>query len=211
MGSDESTLAQPFALTMEPRVAWLPMYLHDTDVEVLVAHLDGDDELAWLAEVAPRRWIAQAVHPPLTRNQYGLWHVPSGPLPLVGKQGAEEGKVTSPWVGWVERRRGANPDVPYFGPGHPGAYWLNLRIGSDVGSDRTYIRLSSFEWIGNHYRMIGSPATKATELHWKALRRWVSRIATRIPREHDPAQRPEIYAFPAALAAIEEGATRVIE
>jgi len=66
--------------------------------------------------------------------------------------------------------------------------------------------MSSFEWIGNHYSLIGSPATKATELWWKSLRRRIQRIAKKVPRQSLSSRSPpEILAYPAALAALEEG------
>lgn len=69
--------------------------------------------------------------------------------------------------------------------------------------------MSSFEWIGNHYRLIDQPAGADTEAHWKALRRWVSKQAKRGPRSGDlDGPHPEIFAFPAALEAMRAGATR---
>lgn len=114
--------------------------------------------------------------------------------------------ITDPWSGWQERRAGRNPDAPYFGVGHPGVYWLNLRTGPGRSGE---IGLSSLEWIGNHYRPIGSAAGPSTERHWKTLRRWVAKVAVRIPRSGDLAGTgAEIFAFPHALAAIRNGTTR---
>lgn len=49
-------------------------------------------------------------------------------------------------------------------------------------------------------RGAGLRAASATEAHWRALRRWISRTTTRIPREGDTSgARAEIHAFPAAL------------
>jgi hypothetical protein len=186
------------------------MYLLNGDVGRLVAHLDADPDLAWLAPNGPGGWIATRQHPPLLRR-IALWHVPSGPLPLLAADPAERALdwIDDPWSGWQERRAGSHPDAPYFGAGHPGVYWLNLRTDPGRRRSSAEIGLSSFEWIGNHYRQIGKAASASTERHWKALRRWTGKVAVKIPRSGDPdGPWPEIFAFPEALAAIRRGTTR---
>lgn len=66
--------------------------------------------------------------------------------------------------------------------------------------------MSSIEWIGQHYRIIGQPAAPHTERHWRALRPWAGRVGEKVPRT-GPVDRPgwEISAFPAALAPIKSG------
>ena len=191
-------------------VPWLPMYLVNDDVSLLVEHVDSDTDLAWLAANGPGGWIATAHHPPLV-GRIGLWHTPSGPLPLLSADPVERAVdwIHDPWSGWQERRAGRDPTTPYFGAGHPGVYWLNLRTDPDRPGKTGEIGLSSFEWIGNHYRPIGSSSDPSTERHWKALRRWVGKVAVKVPRAGDadgPA--PEIFAFPRALAAVRAGTTR---
>ena len=85
--------------------------------------------------------------------------------------------------------------------------WLNfnpvsLRLPNSVG-------LSSFEWIGNHFRLIGQPADPSTEAFWRTLRRWVQKSARKVPRT-GPLNGPgaEIFAFPSALEAFRSGAGR---
>jgi hypothetical protein len=69
--------------------------------------------------------------------------------------------------------------------------------------------MSGFEWIGNHYKVIGSPAEPVTEKWWHRLRRKIKRDAQRIPREGPPdGPHPEIWALPGALAQIEAGMPR---
>jgi hypothetical protein len=137
-----------------------------------------------------------------------MWHVPSGPLPLLAaKYGGRDTVVKDPWAGWKERRAGADSSNPYFGAGHVGIIWLNVRLRSR--KDPSVIGLSSFEWIGNWYRPIGQPAPAVTERFWQTLRRWVKKRAIRIPRSGPlDGLDPEIWALPNALAAIEAGAAR---
>ncbi len=79
------------------------------------------------------RWIAVPRLETLPDGRYTLWHVPSGPLPLLyGNQpgqrgpacehphvgramtlaqalGREDGIIEDPWSGWVERNPGRTP------------------------------------------------------------------------------------------------------
>jgi hypothetical protein len=186
------------------------MYVLNTDVDLLVTHLDDDPDLAWLAADGPKRWKASPRHPQL-RGRIGLWHIPSGPLPRLDE---DPTKAVSSWIhdpfeGWDELRPGRDPTTPYFGAGHPGVYWLNLRTDADRPRRTADIGLSSFEWIGNRYRAIGSPAHPTTEKHWRALRKWVAKVATKVPRTgnlDDPGA--EIWAFREALEGITSGVGR---
>lgn len=194
---------------------WLPMYLADPDLDLLLERLDTDDEVAWLVSAGNRKWRAQSTQPADLRavdptgQRYALWHIPSGPLPLLAANRNDRDFISSPWAGWTEVRTGEDDRIPYFGAGWPGTYFLNLRIGpTNSGFD---IGLSSFEWIGNRYAALGEKPTPATEKHWRRLRRWVSSTSSRIPRAGDigdPQQQAEIYAFPAAAQAIKGGALR---
>jgi hypothetical protein len=114
--------------------------------------------------------------------------------------------VPDPWHGWKELRAGGkNRSVPFFGPGHPGVIWLMVRLGGRLSSDS--VGLSGFEWIGNYYRSIGSPAPEITQRWWGSLRKRVKKIAVRVPRGGIAAERgPEIWAFPQAYMRLQSGA-----
>jgi hypothetical protein len=68
------------------------------------------------------------------------------------------------------------------------------------------IPLSGIGWIANYFAATGRPAHPATERHWKALRRWITKVA-RPPSYIEGAQPWHPYAFPEALQAIEAGAS----
>ncbi len=75
------------------------------------------------------------------------------------------------------------------------------------------IGMSSFEWIGNHYKSVGRAATPEAERFWKELRRWVAQQSVKIPRTGPVAGSivragAEIFAFASALAAIQGGQAR---
>lgn len=210
-------------------MAWLPMYLLDKDVEFLNDWLNQEEEIAFLVSNGHQQWIAKKEHDILAdigtqtfgagHNftvpnfvEYNLWHVPSGPLPLLdANKGVarlrfdkedwnEDGKIENPWLGWTEIRTGAKSSVPYFGAGHPGVFHLEIKLPHD-----DEIRMSNFGWIGNHYKIIGNGAEKVTEKFWNKLRRMAKKVATQIPRSNDPNAKKEVYAFPTAYKEIQSG------
>lgn len=210
-------------------MAWLPMYLLGKDVEFLNDWLNQEDEIAFLVSNGHKKWIAKREHNVLADigNQsvgdgndfafpnfaeYNLWHVPSGKLPLLDASTGsvklkfnkvdwdEDGKVGNPWLGWEEIRTGANSRIPYFGAGHPGIIHLEINLPHDEE-----IRMSSFSWIGNHYKMIGNGADQSTEEFWKKLRRMAKKVGTQIPRSNDPSGKKQIFAFLTAYKEIKNG------
>lgn len=191
------------------------MYLHKSDVDLLVEHLDADEEIAWLVQLdsQPGWWAARANHPPLWSNRHVLWHVPSGPLPYVTADYPPDGSprspfIPDPWNGWEEKRPGADPWVPYFGPSWPGVYNLALNQGPD-SLQGAEIAISGLVWSGNTAASIGRPAAKQTQLHWARLRRWLEKVAPpqMVPDIIEPTRHAKVYAFPEAHDAILRGVT----
>ena len=184
---------------------WIPMYLADSDADRVLAMLNADEEVAFLVADGPKRWKAIASLPtPPTDSRIGMWHIPSGPLPLLAADKQRNGQIHDPFSGWNELRTGADPTTPYFGAGHPGIIWLNACLSPKERNSAG--GMSSFEWIGNRYSLVGNPAKKTTELWWKFLRRRIQKISKKVPRGGlSSALPPEIFAYPAALALLEEG------
>ncbi len=186
---------------------WLPIYATEQDLRNVFAFLNAEDEVAFLVSDGPGRWIAKKQLNYEGDTRYCIWHVPSGPLPLLRANGQEEGLIIDPWQGWKEERVGADPTTPYFGAGHPGVIWLNARAVSNRKQDA--IGLSSFEWIGNWYRIIGNAAPETTEKYWKRMGRRVKKGALRVPRAGAwDGPKPEIWALPDALTKIRSGVER---
>jgi hypothetical protein len=180
------------------------MYLTGDDVALLSAMLNADEEIAFVKTDGPNRWKAILCLSTLSAGRTGMWHIPSGPLPLLAPDKKDAGLVHDPFSGWNELRTGADPTTPYFGAGHPGVIWLNLRLHPNERDSAC--GMSSFEWIGNRYSLIGNPATEKTKLWWASLRRRIQRIAKKAPRQTlSTPSRPEIFAFPAARILLEGG------
>ena len=191
---------------------WLPIYADEQDFRVILDRLNGDEEIAFIVPDGSSLWRARwRATRPLSRLEAAricLWHVPSGPLPLLHRQPDKKaGTITNPWNGWTGLRDSAHKNCPFFGAGHPGIIWLNHRPQAPQTSGG--IGLSSFEWIGNRYSAAGSPASEATEKFWQSLQRWVKKGSVKVPRD-GPVDGPqaEIWAFPSALAAFRNGRGR---
>ena len=191
---------------------------------LLCGILDADEEIAILRGDGPGRWIAQRQVPVLPDGKYALWHIPSGPLPLLHRKGGD-GLIENPWAGWREEMPGAEPSTSYFGAGHPRIFSLELyrtplgkggyydAVGEDEKRWRVpaaqVIGMSCFGWIGNRYRDIGNGSEATTEKAWKSLRSRVSKFAKKIPRWGPcDGAKGEIWAFPDALAKIGAGTPR---
>jgi hypothetical protein len=191
---------------------WLPIYADRTDFNSILEHLNLHEEIAFIVRSGSRfwrrRWRAVRSVERLTGPRICLWHIPSGPLPLLrGWRNTQRGTVLDPWRGWTGSHSLADRSSPYFGAGHPGIFWLNYQPESHWVSGG--IGLSSFEWIGNRYASIRAPAAETTKRCWEDVRRWVRKQAVQIPRD-GPVNGPgaEIWALPSALTAIRAGQPR---
>ncbi len=184
---------------------WLPFYAFGDDPGTLLSLLNGDPEAAFIIADGPGKWRAVKTIEAFRDSRCTIWHVPSGPLPLLAAvHGDRHGKVADPWAGWTEQRAGAVPTMPYFGPDHTGN--VRLTIKNFAGGTEPRIGLSGIEWTGNHYARIGSSADPATEQWWKRLRAAISRISRKVPRGGPLGQtKPEIYALPDACRAFANG------
>jgi len=199
--------------------AWLPMYLEPADLARLVEHLDEDPEIGWIVHDGGR-WVARQHLDRQPPPRICLWHIPSGPLPLLvpipstqrpGGFGAVEdrGLIKDPLAGWDDPFRGELEEPRFGSP--PGIIWFNLRVrgGPSDRPGQARIRISSFEWIGRHHAVLGSAPTPSTTSWWRALRRWVARYAVRVTYAGPlGGPRPQVFAFPGALEAIKAGTPR---
>ena len=181
------------------------MYLIEEDLKCLSEWLNGEKEIALIKSVGERKWQAMNDFEITEQGRYCLFHTNSGPLPLLSENfGEPDEEIPNPFVGWQEKRAGANPNQPYFGAGHPAIFWLNARL-----KNNNVIGMSSFEWIGNHYAQIGRPAPDVAKKWWGRLGRWVRKETFKIPREGPiDGDRKEIWAFSSAMLEIESGVNR---
>lgn len=191
-------------------MGWIPLYATAEDLDAVRQWLNAEPEIVWLVADGPERWIARPSVEVLTQPLTTLWHVPAGPLPLELTNGKLPVTfVDDPWRGWRERHAAANPSTPYFGVFFTGAIWFHVqpwstRIDGALG-------LSSFEWIGNHYRVLGHAAHPRTERWWQRMRRWVAKRGVLVPRGGlSSTMAPEIWALPHARDALLAGARAAI-
>lgn len=178
------------------------MYLDSNDLSVLSDWLNNEDDITIIQSTGPNQWQAFDEISINSSGRYCFYHKKSGPLPLIEKNSSDKHiSIEDPMKGWILNRRS-----PYFGAGHPAIFWLNIHLENDP-----IIGLSSFEWIGNHYAISGSPAPDVAKKWWNRLRRWVKKQSGHIPR-YGPINegKNEIYAFKSALKKIESGTERAV-
>jgi hypothetical protein len=183
----------------------LPIYLYDDDTATILGLLNNDPEAAIIVSDGPSRWKAVASLSTLAKGRHAIWHVPSGPLPLLGKDDTDKPTwVGNPWEGWQEERSGHDTSTPYFGTGHPGVIWLNTK--NEAGGCEERVGFSGFEWIGRRYDGLGHSASAETDRWWKRLASAVRRTARKVPRGGtEGSGKPEVFAFPEAALAIQRG------
>ena len=188
-------------------MSWLPLYADATDIAEVLAYLNDDEECAFVIADGSKRWKAVKIVPRLDDGRHCLWIHSGGPLPLLRPNHQPDQLIPDPWNGWTELRSGADPSQPFFGAGHPAVVWFNVRARARSAPDA--IGMSAFEWIGNHYRIIGSPAPDCVMKWWQRLGRRVKKSAKRVPRS-GPLDGPgaEIWALPSAHARLVNGAAR---
>ncbi len=185
---------------------WMPFYSDEEDWRVILDWLNQQDEIAFVISDVPGRWRTVQTVSALYSPRIYLWHIPSGPLPLVHPlPGRQVDPIADPWSGWTAL--GSRKDTPYFGPYYPGVIRLNHRRRNS--EQPNVIRLSSFEWTGDLHARSRCPAAPSTKKFWQSLRRWIRKSAVQIPRSGPiDGPRPQIWAFPAALSAIRNGCQR---
>jgi len=86
------------------------MYLAVDDVAPLSAMLNADEEIAFIVTDGPKRWKAILGLATLPMGRMGMWHIPSGPLPLLAREEKDDGWVHDPFSGWNELR--TDPTTP---------------------------------------------------------------------------------------------------
>ena len=194
---------------------WLPLYLLDSDIDVLNNWLNKDEEVYFVQQVNRSQWKLvkeMQIKKDDYYNKYRLWHLPSGQIPLIRKRDPLEGfqlleteqyeYVANPFEPWSGTPCGNLSELPFFGDDESKVFTLTIH---NPDNPLHPIPISGMEWQGNYYKMIGKEATEASEKWWKRLRAFVKKNSIQIPRSNDPSMKNEIFAFPIAMEAIKKG------
>ena len=78
---------------------WLPFYASKEDFDTLRNHVNATDDLAYLVACGPGQWKAVRALESTECGRYCLWHVQSGPLPLLRPGSETPGEVVDPFAG----------------------------------------------------------------------------------------------------------------
>jgi hypothetical protein len=179
-------------------------YAHEEDVPLLHRRLNEDPEIAYILQDGPGHWRAVEQLEEL-HGKTMLWHIPGGPLPLLGRGGGEPDiPIEDPFAGWQARREGLDRSVPYFA-GHPSALQLELYTPGWRGLETDIMPLSALSYYGDLF----IKAQPTTRNWWRRMRAWMRRHAMLITRS-GPLKSPhaDVWALPAALRAIHAGLKR---
>lgn len=193
-------------------MAYLPMYLSQDDLSLLLEKLNSSSDVGFIVRTSPGNLAVVPELPELRDGRYQLWHFRGEALPLYrekrsifGTKLIEE-KVTEPRKGWKEVHVGANGQ-PWFGGAFPDMYMLEIR--TQARKDPCAIGLSGFEWAGNSGWSQGRRASGCVTAWWEDLRKWAGKTARKIPRSGDVhGPNKEVYAFPNAFRSIVAGTPR---
>jgi hypothetical protein len=185
---------------------YLAIYAFGSDFDIVLDWLNGDKEIAFIVSRGGKRWIATDRLDAFERKRYMLWHIPGGRLPLLHAGHIEEAPtewIENPWKGWKERRTGVDSSIPFFGS-PPHVFSLEVGLNS-IDDDAHSIGFTGFGWIGNRYRILGSPAHPLTEKWWRRLRQRVKKTAVLVPRGGSDGGLLDTRAFPTAYQMIRQG------
>ncbi len=193
-------------------MATIPFYATSEDIKDIIKYINDQEDLAYIVADGPNKWIAKNTVDILEATEHFIWHIPSGPLPLLREVGQDPLTIDEPFKGWTQLRNTGNLSLPYFGPGHPGVFQMDLyNHKSPVQPEADYTNLSrhSLGWIGNHYKILGNGAKEITEKRWKSLRKWVQKQSKKVPyggpNYVNGDGQLEVYAFKDAQRLFAEG------
>lgn len=181
----------------------ISIYCMEEDRALLLNSLGGD--LAYIVPDGDKRWKAVKSFSPEDGSRTALWHVDGTPLSLFSADDdIPEKPIVNPWEGWEEELTGADPTTPYFGAGHPSVFWLNLNITGH--EDNSECGLTTIEWVGKRYAIIGNGPSQETVQKWTSLKRKISKSTKKIPLGGKRSTtRPEVFAFPYAFEHVQTG------
>jgi hypothetical protein len=154
------------------------VYATAADFRLVLAHLDADEEIAFLVSAGSHRWRAVEQVPDLEPGRTLLWHRPGGALPLLQPDGTET-VISDPFAGWAERVSSNAGRVPFFGS-IPSIVTLDVPAFGAAEEERA--PMSAFGWIGRRYQTAGRPAAAATVAWWRRLRRWIAGVGVAVHR-----------------------------
>jgi hypothetical protein len=186
----------------------IQFYAHENDLLRIIAKLNADEHIAFIVSHGPRKWIARREVDSLKDGAYYLWHIPSGPLPLLTVDTSSQVAIIhNPFEGWTEQCSGAECGTPFFGSIPSIVRFGVLPTGKE---SRNSIGQSYFGWTGSRYSSLGKPASKMMQKWWRDLARWVAITAVKKITRWGPFDGPgaDIWAFPCAYEAIVSGRHR---
>jgi hypothetical protein len=202
---------------------FLQFFADEHDGEILLSRLNGDDDIAFIIEDKTytghgRRVKAVHTLDRFSSENYSLWHIPAGALPL---DSVKNTWVVDPWDGWIAEHwtNDGGPScsrTPYFGNHFAEIHlklWLRhqpytdteratpLPLWSYYTGDTDLLPVSGFQWIGN------KSVSPVTWDWWYRLTEWMSNHAIPIGKFELNKRSKEwsFWAFPSAFNKLKSG------
>jgi len=193
---------------------WLPLYILDSDIDLLNDWLNKDEEVFFIQQVDGSHWKLVKELDIKEAGSSRLWHLRSGGIPVIKQRSPSQGVtigsvltkanyvyVDNPFEPWPGRPS-SNKQFPFFEDEETKEFSLEVFNAPNTNGE---IRISSFGWLGNRYSVFGKGADETTKKWWKHLRYFVGKNSVQVPRGYDLSRKKEIYAFPKAFDAIKSG------
>jgi hypothetical protein len=93
---------------------YILFYADEKDFRMIREYFSMRPEVAFIIPDGSHRWRAVSIVPRLKGKSIALWHVLSGPLPLLHPPPSNKtDRIRDPWRGWKELFPGADRTCPY--------------------------------------------------------------------------------------------------
>ncbi len=185
----------------------ISFYANETDAQVVLDWLIAQNEIGFIVADGEKRW--RALHSvklsQIVGAKHWLWHIPSGPLPLLQDYRQPILQVENPWIGWREIRTGADKSLPYFGSAPTGTFLLSLSpvsryFNEQIGQPKELappglrvLGRSDFTYPGKTEK-----PPNQTLAFWKRLEKFM--FSAGVPVDPHGSMRPEKDPTPASVA-----------
>lgn len=183
----------------------LAIYMYWADCDAVLDLLNSDEEIAFILATRLNYWQAFNRLEKLPVQNVSLWHIPSGPIPVIAHDDADV-LIKDPWTGWAGVPVRGDLDTPMLiGAAQPGVVRSTINHNSDGPLD--ILRVSYFSWSGNNANARkGWPVSPQTERWWNRFRRKITSMATAVPAGGlGSDSRERVFALPCALEALQRG------
>lgn len=185
------------------------LYLTRLDAMKLVEWINLNEDVAWILLESKKdlryTWVAKDQLDDLESRNYAIWHKSDSPIEIpTGKKFFSTKKVRNPYKAFSQVLSSSQETTPWFGGYSPGLYKFSFK---EAGLEQVNsLGRSDFSWPGNHFKLIGQPASPEQNKWWGDLQKFIKKNSVAIPWPYpEGIGRSKAYAFQEAYSQIIEG------